>query len=260
MGARLEGRNDPETNGEYRLLSDVVASAAEGGVLLDVGANRGEWTARALRFARHAGQTLRVYPFEPAPKAYQYVRDRFASDPEVMPCQVAMSNGVETKALYVQGDVAGTNSLYPSGSVTSMVQVVASTVDRFLEQHSIDRVLMVKTDTEGHDFQVLLGAEGALRAGRIEVWQFEYNHLWISARRYLRDVFDFIAGKPYSVGRVHSRGIELYAKWHPELDRFFESNYVLVANDSKHIAACQRSDFDASNVARPLRRNHKQVS
>jgi len=46
--ARGDGPNDPRTNGEYWLLEHVVKASPGPQVLLDVGANKGDWTAQAL--------------------------------------------------------------------------------------------------------------------------------------------------------------------------------------------------------------------
>ena len=44
--ARGDGQNNPRTNGEYWLLEQVLTESSRPRVLLDVGANIGEWTAR----------------------------------------------------------------------------------------------------------------------------------------------------------------------------------------------------------------------
>jgi len=49
-------------------------------------------------------------------------------------------------------------------------------VDEYLAQAQIEHVVFVKSDTEGHDFNVLLGAVELFQQGRVDVWQFEYNH------------------------------------------------------------------------------------
>lgn len=99
---------------------------------------------------------------------------------------------------------------------------------------------------------VLLGAEQALRAGLIEVWQFEYNHRWVANHSMLKDVFNFIEDKPYRLGKLFGNGIEICDSWHPELERFFEANYVLVRNGTPVTKLCIPMRFDASNVLVPV--------
>ena len=60
--ARGDYVNDPRVNGEYWLLGKVVRASGGPHVLLDVGANKGDWTARALGTACPA-QRLSVHAF-----------------------------------------------------------------------------------------------------------------------------------------------------------------------------------------------------
>jgi hypothetical protein len=103
-------------------------------------------------------------------------------------------------------------------------------------------------DTEGHDWHVLAGAVDLLRSRRIGLAQFEYNHRWVYARRFLKDVFDLVEGMPYQVGRLTGAGVELTPRWHPELDRFFQSNFVLVENSMVAHLEHVTGSFDAANT------------
>ena len=80
--------------------------------------------------------------------------------------------------------------------------------------------------------EVIIGALPLLKHGKIAVLQFEYNHRWIFSRHFLKDVFDAVEGLPYKVGKICPNHIEIYEKWYPENERFFEANYVLLRNDS----------------------------
>jgi len=132
--------------------------------------------------------------------------------------------------MFVVGGRAGTSSLHPDSMnrQTDEIEITATTIDDFCLIHKIDQIHLLKVDTEGHDMEVLLGAEKVLRDGAVLICQFEYNHRWIFSRHYLKDVFDFTEGMPYILGKVTPYGIEVYESWYPELDRFFEGNYVLI--------------------------------
>jgi FkbM family methyltransferase len=152
------------------------------------------------------------------------------------------------EATFYSGEVgAGTNSLSPaSGTKAEIVKL--TTVDEFLQQSREASVSMVKIDTEGFDLLVLKGAEKALSAGLIELVQFEYNWRWLLNHASLRDVFDLISAKPYRLGKLVGETIEFYEKWHFELDRYFENNYVLVRRDSELCFLGIEVHFDRSNA------------
>src|SRR3954447_20573133 len=73
---------------------------------------------------------------------------------------------------------------------------------------------------------ILEGAESLLQNGIIDVIQFEYNHRWIAAGRFLRDAFTLFRRHGYCLGKVTPRGVEFYDHWDSELESFREANYL----------------------------------
>jgi len=246
--ARRDEPDSPATNGEYWLIGQLLGELADNTpILMDIGANRGDWTAQARGIFDSLGKAGLVYTFEPTQSTYTFLTDRFKEDDSVKLNKVALSEHTGQAEFFVNGELAGTNSLHNvQGAIVETVQT--QRFDDFLESAGLETILFVKSDTEGHDMSVLRGAEKSLRAGSIEVWQFEYNHRWVFNHSVLKDVFDFIEDKPYSLGKVYGNGIEIYEKWHPELERFFEANYVLVRNGSYIEKLCLPMCFDASNT------------
>ena len=92
------------------------------------------------------------------------------------------------------------------------------------------------------------GYERLLVENRIMACQFEYNHRWIYSRHCFKDVFAFIKDTRYFVGKITPRGSELYEQWHPELNRFFEGNYLLIHPDALNWFVTSKGSFDAYNA------------
>jgi hypothetical protein len=82
--------------------------------------------------------------------------------------------------------------------------------------------------------------------------QFEYNWRWLINHASLRDVFEYIKDKPYRLGKLVGRSIELFDAWHFELDRYFENNYVLIRRGSALLESANVVRFDESNCARRI--------
>lgn len=244
--ARGEERNDPTANGEYWLQQQVISGAGKDAVLMDVGANQGDWTLQALRQSPHGGD-FRIHAFEPCTGTRSILAANTSAFPNVSIHAVALSDTAGTASFYSKGAGAGTNSLDPSSGNASE-QVLVSTCDAFLGESGTGNVSMLKIDTEGFDLMVLRGAAGALSEGRIECVQFEYNWRWLLNHASLRDVFLFIADKPYRFGKLVGESIEFHEDWHFELDRFFENNYVLIRKDSKLVSLGRAVRFDESNI------------
>ena len=246
--ARGDGTNDPRRNGEYWLVDHVIQNAPAGGVLLDVGANVGEWTGRALETIGSRSDRFRIHAFEPCAGTFEILRRRFASEGSVEAHAMAVSSSNGEALFYSGGAGLGTNSLDPiSGSAHAHVPL--TTLDTFVSGAGIERVLMLKIDVEGFDLGVMQGASTLLARGNVDVLQFEYNWRWLRTRTSLLDVFELIKGYPYRFGKLAGDHVAFYDAWHFELDRYFENNYVLVRKGCAQEACGLSFRFDSSNVA-----------
>lgn len=249
------------SNGEANVQAKVLAAIPLDVRLqvVDIGANEGDWTRNLLRQAgadRIALGKLRIDAFEPIPETADRF-ERMLSDvggkDVVYLHRLAMSDAVGTHRFAVTSATGGTNTLHhdpTSGEpVGGWRKVRLDTLDTFCAANGIVHIHFAKCDTEGHDAKVLKGAAGLLSAGRIDVFQFEYNHRWIHARTFLKDVFDLAHGLVYRVAKVRrGGGIEVYPSWHPELDRFFEANYLLIHERALPWFECSFGTFDMSNT------------
>lgn len=249
---RREVSGSFEKNGERWLLRNVLFAADVGrtAVLLDIGAHKGIWSDNATSLLRLRNIPGRVHAFEPSSATFSYLSEKYKECDSISTNRIALSDWPGEREFFIVGELAGTNSLHRTDGAT-VECVPALRVDDYLDTHRIDHVLFVKSDTEGHDMAVLRGGAEALQKGRIDVWQFEYNHRWIAGRYFLKDVFDFIADKPYLLGKLYENGIETYDTWHPELERYFESNYVLIRKGSGYEKLCSRAHFNNRNVLMP---------
>ena len=131
---------------------------------------------------------------------------------------------------------------------TPSVDVAVTTLVDVFEEEKIDAIDFVKSDVEAFDLSVIRGARPLLVEGRIGVFQFEYNHRWISTRTYLRDVFGLAEGLSYRICKVVPEGIDGYESWHTELETFFEVNYLLVREDLMEELNVRVGEFDESNT------------
>lgn len=242
LQVRLDGVNDPVTNGEYHLLSKVCrdVSIRGSGAFVDVGANVGDWTSFLIGASVSDDNLgdLQVHAFEPSPASFLKLRDRVTgllAEPSAKGIsahlnELAVGRSVAEADLSLVSATGGTNTLVPfddAPRATASISVPVTTLEVYAEKAGLEEIDFVKIDTEGNDFAVLEGAAGLLDAQRIRWIQFEYNHRWISSRAYLRDVFLLADRYGYNVGKVTPRGVEIYSRWHPELESFREGNYLL---------------------------------
>ena len=237
--ARLDLPNRMSNNGEWMVQDTVLATGrSESLVAFDVGANVGDWSHRLLSEAARTGKQVRVHAFEPAAATFDELRGNLlpAFAGSVTLTQGGVSDHAGGGTLYKVHEMAGSNSIHGVAGTTdgmSSETISLCTLEGYCASTGVDSIDLLKIDTEGHDHLVLTGARDLLVRGAIDVIQFEYNHRWIGARRYLKDVFDYLPPLGYEIGKVTSGGIEWYGGWSPELETFREGNYLAVRSASR---------------------------
>ena len=255
--ARREGPNDPSTNGEHDLVRATCRLAARqrrGLIALDVGANRGAWTRLLIAEARAAGlQNCHLYAFEPAPTVLSDLQAAVLSagesvKAEVVPCAVSDEPG---RAPFILSDpLGGTHHLASEAQNASggLLYVDVVTLDSFAKERCLGFIDIVKVDCEGYDPKVLMGATDLLSAGRCAVLQFEYNCRWVDTGHYLKEIFALAARHDLLLGKVVPKGIEFFEDWHPELERFIETNFVLTKPELASSLGAHYGTFDEKNT------------
>jgi FkbM family methyltransferase len=132
------------------------------GVCYDVGAYQGDFTALLLR---HFPQ-LQVVAFEPTPQTFHHLECRFASEPRVQVCNLALSDQVGWASYYLTERPTNNSLLPPTDcKVRETIRVAVEKLDQFRRQ---DRrpVALIKVDAQGHDGRILRGAEQILHQDR----------------------------------------------------------------------------------------------
>lgn len=238
--SRRDGPNDFEINGEQELQMRVAAAVGDRDmVAFDVGANLGEWSKSMIVIS----PKVRIVAFEPVPKLAAIISG-FLDDVVAK----AASDRSGTTTFSVTGELTGTNSM-ASMDGGEAIEVETTTVEIEAAARGIRHIDLLKIDVEGFDLAVLKGSFTLLAERRIAVAQFEYNWRWRFNHAFLADVFELIDGLPYRLGKVlPGGGIEIYDRWHPELERFIEGNYVLVRDDMMTVLHVHQGAFDASNT------------
>jgi FkbM family methyltransferase len=258
MQARAETWGGIQNDGEQSIQRELMRACAtyvERPVVFDVGANIGDWTASLLGIAEGHGlaKQLEVHCFEPISSTYSLLSQRFGGGrhgARVMLVPKACSSKAGVTQMFMVADGAGTNSMYKDSLSQDgqPVQVEMTTVDTYCAENNVDVIHYLKCDTEGHDLEVMHGAMRMFYEQKIMAFQFEYNHRWVSSRNFLIDVFECVDGLPYRIGKVTTDGVELYDAWHPELERFFDGNYLVIHDSVLSWFTTRTGGFDASNT------------
>lgn len=255
MKARGEINNNIGSNGELMVQRSVLNACEDKVdvkfVVFDVGANIGDWSTEMLDLSQKCRKKIDLRAFEPVASTAATLRKNLSKyKNQWLIEEMACSSKAGETEIFVLADNAGTNSLHQDCFDHSSipVRIRLTTVHDYCIQNNICHIHLLKCDTEGHDMDVIRGSLPLLVAGKISVLQFEYNHRWIYSRNYLRDIFQMIEKIPYKLAKLQADHIIFIARWNPEMDRFFEGNYLLVHEDATDWFPHVNCDYDQSNV------------
>jgi FkbM family methyltransferase len=144
----------------------VLGFLQPGAVVIDVGANLGEWT---VPFARRIGSAGRVLAIEPAPRSAAALESTLAANAlrqaEIVRCAVGDHDGVAQLAVPVVISArtdTGTARIGPACVGQNALQVPLRSLDSLAAELGLARLDLIKIDVEGHERHVLDGAAAIL--------------------------------------------------------------------------------------------------
>ena len=180
-----------KVSGEERFLKDLLYRGRKE-VIVDVGANVGNYSRKVLEI----NPAATVYAFEPHPKNFSRLISNI-KDASFFAVNAGVGGNDNVMTLYDYADRDGSShaSLYKDviegihkqKSVEHKVRVV--TLDSFFSDKQIDRIDLLKIDTEGNELDVLNGAENLLKRKIINAIHFEFNEMNAVSRTFFRDFF-----------------------------------------------------------------------
>jgi FkbM family methyltransferase len=179
-----------------------------GGVVIDVGANIGQYTLIA---AQLAGPSGRVFSFEPDPvnaAALQRSIERNGFGDLIELLRVAVAGRSGEAAFEVQSDRTRSRLCANGPGVRPEATLVRTlALDNFVDERGLDRLDFLKIDVEGADLDVLRGAERALRRLQPAV-MVEYEPDWLRAYGERPEALPaFLERLGYRCRFVNSRGV-----------------------------------------------------
>jgi len=153
-------------NFQKHVASNKRLSLREDAVIFDVGANFGVMT---LQYAKLA-PLGKVYSFEPTHYAFSKLKRNLQLNPELGERIVAVQSFISSRTsantdikAYASWKVGGTVQDVKHGvhgGIAKPAQGIgAVSIDDFCEKEGIERVDFIKIDTDGHELEVLKGAE-----------------------------------------------------------------------------------------------------
>ena len=128
----------------------------DNGVFLDIGANIGSVSLYVDNFnkARDEGNKIKVYSVEPEPNNLSLLKENIKNNPTENITVINNAIWHEKKAVFITNQ--GGNSSIIDGSYAESVEVLAITIQNFIDLYSIDEIDVAKIDIEGAEFDLII--------------------------------------------------------------------------------------------------------
>jgi FkbM family methyltransferase len=211
----LNHKNDV-VSGERQFIRSFL-SLSDVPTVVDVGANVGDYSSAVLETNKRA----RVFAFEPHPETYKRLSSRMSSLENFFAINSACGSVPGNFTLYDHAGGSGTEHaslhrgvierVHKGESIQHVVDV--TTLDKFAAEQGINIIHLLKIDTEGNELEVLKGAAGLLREGRIRAIQFEFNEMNIVSRVFFKDFCEVIPN--YRFYRMLRNGLGVLDPYSP---------------------------------------------
>jgi FkbM family methyltransferase len=172
--------------------------------LIDVGANIGQTAQRLVQRFPDAA----IYSFEPVPATFAELQYNTVSFAGVECVNVALGDAPGEATITT--DRQGQNTLMRGVSSNGKATIRVSTLDAFCAERGIDRIDLLKIDTEGFEMAVLRGSTGMLSNRCVDFVLAECDFI----RRYdephgdFFEIHDILAQHEFRVVGFYNGGVD----------------------------------------------------
>ena len=202
-------------SGEKAFIESYFSKLKKGAVL-DIGANIGNYSKNILKIS----PDIQIYAFEPHPITYKKLTMSVVSK-NFYPFNLAVGSKNSELQLYDYEDQDGSSHasiykevievIHKGKAIKHDIKVVR--MDNFLEGHSIDRIDLLKIDTEGNELAVLKGLGNWIQEGKIKAIHFEFNEMNVISRSFFKDFWDILPN--YNFYRMVQDGLISIDQYNP---------------------------------------------
>ena len=165
-------------------------------IIWDIGSSTGSVVSLYLRLFPKAV----IYAMEPTIHTFNKFSKYFDGNTRVVPLNYAGSNKENTAKLY-HGGTDPQNSLNSPRLWKGTYELVSTRrIDTLCDELSVDRINILKIDVEGHDLQVLHGAERLFSEGRVDliIVECSFNNKDLFHANFI-DINDYLSSFNYNV-------------------------------------------------------------
>lgn len=221
-------------NGEKHLLSKVIQNPQGKIVVFDVGANVGLYTESVLEQLKANNiDNYEIHLFEPQAKCFETLVQKFPSSDKIKINHFALSDVNGEAEIHADFSGSSSASLFDRKEInlSQKEKIQLRKLSDYMKENKIEKLDLLKIDTEGNEKKVLVGGEDFINPSVIKAVQFEYGGTYLDAGITLAEVVQLLMEKKYYVGKLFSDHIKYEADLGNFVEDYAYGNFV--ASDKK---------------------------
>jgi FkbM family methyltransferase len=235
-GLGIKNTQNFSVSGEQHFLKK---NAVKIDIVFDVGANSGLYSIKVKSF----NGDCKVFAFEPHPNSFLQLQ----KNGKRLSFKSFNFGFGKTEGKFILYDYSGSpgsmhaslhqeviENLHQEDSEGNEVEI--RTIDQFVEENNINFIDLLKIDTEGTEYDVLLGAGKLLKENRIRAIQFEFNKMNVYSRIFFRDFYVLL--KNYRFYRMLKDGLVPIKKYKPITCELFAFQNIIAINNEYSTKYC----------------------
>ena len=103
-----------------------------------------------------------------------------------------------------------------------------TTLDAFASRRGLRHIDLLKIDVEGHEYDVLRGAEKLLAARQIGIVQFEFGGCNLDTRTSFRDFYSLMTEYGFCLYVISKYGLQRIEKYREIYEQYGTTNFAAV--------------------------------
>ena len=200
--------------------------------IFDIGANIGLYSEELRKYFPES----RIYAFEPSSASSIKFQERFMDDEKIFLVRSAVGKSNGESVLYSDYESSGLASLTSRRldhfgiKFENSERISILTLDQWCQENHVLPDL-IKIDVEGHELDVLEGAQNLIR--EVSLIQFEFGGCNIDTRTFFQDFFYFFKNINFDLYRITPNGLQKITKYAEEDEYFVTTNYLALNSELK---------------------------